>query len=240
MSSVRRSSRTKTTAASKTETTPTTLQSDSAMAAPAPEDPTVASTVLTGDDVDTPSSTAATIGSDSTHQAHEHLGTKKDQQSEASSDPDAVTTATEKVDDEVSTETPSEAQETPVSVATTDKTTEDEVEQVKEPAAGLDLPPLHTDGAHAEPPASLTSEGAEALQSHGLGHEHEQANAPETTTSETVELPTKIHHHIGKRTVDELDSNTVGDSEAQDYLAGAYKSPYRHTHKAEKVGREER
>ncbi|GJJ74040.1 hypothetical protein EMPS_06398 [Entomortierella parvispora] len=37
-----------------------------------------------------------------------------------------------------------------------------------------------------------------------------------------------------------IDSNTTQDDETQDYLAGAYKSPFRHTHKAEKVGKEER
>lgn len=36
------------------------------------------------------------------------------------------------------------------------------------------------------------------------------------------------------------DSNTVQDEEEQDYLTGAYKSPFRHTHKAEKAGKEER
>ncbi|KAF9575245.1 hypothetical protein EC968_003886 [Mortierella alpina] len=42
----------------------------------------------------------------------------------------------------------------------------------------------------------------------------------------------------GKRAVEE-DSNTIAD-ETQDYLAGAYKSPFRHTSKSEKAGKEER
>jgi len=45
-----------------------------------------------------------------------------------------------------------------------------------------------------------------------------------------------------KRSADDhtTDSNTVQDDEAQDYLTGVYKSPFRHTHKAEKAGKEER
>ncbi|KAF9962372.1 hypothetical protein BGZ72_006193 [Mortierella alpina] len=42
----------------------------------------------------------------------------------------------------------------------------------------------------------------------------------------------------GKRAVEE-DSNTIAE-ETQDYLTGTYKSPFRHTSKSEKAGKEER
>jgi len=56
-----------------------------------------------------------------------------------------------------------------------------------------------------------------------------------TEAEPTKDLETLKH---GKRTVEE-DSNTIAE-ETQDYIAGAYKSPFRHTSKSEKAGKEER
>ncbi|KAF9300856.1 hypothetical protein BGZ91_009710 [Linnemannia elongata] len=97
---------------------------------------------------------------------------------------------------------------------------------------------------------------------HGQHHEHEQhdhdqstaASVPKDIESNTAETNRHGHTHSqqspedqeGLQEVEELESTkhakrTADDQakERHDYLAGAYKSPFRHTHKVEKVGREE-
>ncbi|KAF9378162.1 hypothetical protein CPB97_009742 [Podila verticillata] len=70
---------------------------------------------------------------------------------------------------------------------------------------------------------------------HSLGgHHHSSEGRHKAGEDETIK-------HV-KRAV-EADSNTEGlavDAEAQDYLTGAYKSPFRHAHKGEQAGKEQR
>ncbi|KAF9123663.1 hypothetical protein BGX30_001319 [Mortierella sp. GBA39] len=96
---------------------------------------------------------------------------------------------------------------------------------------------------------------------HGQHHEHGQhdhdqsttASVPKDIESNTVESNRQGHgqsqHSSGDKEgfleVEELESTkhakrTADDQakERHDYIAGSYKSPFRHTHKVEKVGRE--
>jgi hypothetical protein len=93
----------------------------------------------------------------------------------------------------------------------------------------------------------------------GQHHDQDQnatGSVPEGIESNTAETNSRHGHgqkhssvdNEGLYEVEELDSSSkhakrVADDQAKerhDYLAGAYKSPFRHTHKVEKVGREER
>ncbi|KAG0213728.1 hypothetical protein BGX28_003672 [Mortierella sp. GBA30] len=81
----------------------------------------------------------------------------------------------------------------------------------------------------------------------GLGHQDMAGSSQNDIVShktddnnESIDEPEGLEAlKHGKRSVDQ-DKNTVAEEEAHDYLAGAYKSPFRHTHKAEKAGKEER
>ncbi|KAG0282625.1 hypothetical protein BGZ96_000301 [Linnemannia gamsii] len=81
-------------------------------------------------------------------------------------------------------------------------------------------------------PEEIESNTAETNR-HGYGqHLSEDKGRIEEVEGEEVEELESTKH--AKRMADDL------AKERHDYVAGAYKSPFRHTHKAEKVGREER
>ncbi|KAF9899223.1 hypothetical protein EC991_009279 [Linnemannia zychae] len=198
--------------------------------------------------------------SDSTHQSNEPTHEKSDQQLEAT-DPDVSSNSSEsstadQVKDAVGTPINSEIQgEEPVSkesgaggmLATQEETSNPEGKvhtiQLAGHFKGIPGQSKHHNHHHHND------------SEHGRHSDHDQnatTSAPKEIESNTTEANRHAHsqHSSGDRVamqeVEELDSTKHGkrtaDDQARerhDYLAGAYKSPFRHTHKVEKVGREE-
>jgi hypothetical protein len=196
--------------------------------------------------------------SDSTHLSNEATHEKSDQQLEAT-DPDISTNSSEspsidQVTDSIGTPLNSEIQE--------------EEYVSSDSGAGRMLAtqeetPYPESKAHSIRLAGHNKEVSEQSKhhhdysdfEHRHHHDHDQnatTSAPKDTESNTAETNRSSHNqHLsmnmeGIQDLEELDSTkhakrTVDDQakERHDYLAGAYKSPFRHAHKVEKVGREE-
>ncbi|KAI7818826.1 hypothetical protein BC939DRAFT_480120 [Gamsiella multidivaricata] len=204
-------------------------------------------------------STPTTTAVDSTHQATETAHAKDDQKLEAN-DSDLLQTS-----ESLPTEQLSEAATTPINNEVEEeepmKSTDHHQNEHKESEAeakGLrgdwlkqaNAATMQTEsGAHAETTGTASEPGPVPA---GGGIEEAQPIHEITATAvdpiaagpipiandktpQAEMLETNKH---AKRAV-EQDSNTVAEEE-QDYLGGAYKSPFRHTHKAEKAGKEER
>ncbi|KAF9186694.1 hypothetical protein BGZ51_009816 [Haplosporangium sp. Z 767] len=179
---------------------------------------------------------------DSTHQANEPPHEKKDQKLEAT-DPDLIPdSSSSSAVDQLG-----EAALTPV-----DNDVQEEEETKEKP---LDEQPHSHEQEHKELEPHKVSPGEhEPLQSVHLKDQtidvssdsepsnmttsssYKEAEHGSSGTMGAVEHMEAIKH--SKRGVPE-DSNTVSE-EVGDYLAGTYKSPFRHTHKSEKAGKEER
>ncbi|KAG0202680.1 hypothetical protein BGX31_003534 [Mortierella sp. GBA43] len=187
---------------------------------------------------------------DSTHQAVETAKAKQDQMLEAT-DPDVAAAADTQ---DPTTEQLTEAVTTPINVDL----------QEEEPVTEAHHRHHHHHHHHVqeetEPTTSLSSETTEHMPSgktqnsaidiqdddhvDGSGvqvplstsDELETTTTTTTNTDTTTTTPATTKH--AKRAVDD-DSNTVAE-EQLDYIAGVYKSPFRHSHKAERAGKEER
>ncbi|KAG0368249.1 hypothetical protein BGX24_002891 [Mortierella sp. AD032] len=194
--------------------------------------------------------------SDSTHQSNEAPPEKSDQQLEAT-DPDVSTNCSasstaDQVKDAVGTPINTEIQEEePVSIDSGTSGTLAIQEEDSHPESTVHSIQLagHIKGV------SGRSKHLHYNSEHEQHHNYDQnttTSAPKNVESNTPE--TNRHGHSQHSSTDkeaiqeaeELDSTkhakrTADDQakERHDYLAGAYKSPFRHTHKVEKVGREE-
>ncbi|KAF8945356.1 hypothetical protein BGZ47_002816 [Haplosporangium gracile] len=201
---------------------------------------------------------------DSTHQSSEATHEKSDQKLEAT-DPDVSTTTSDdsstvnQVNDAVSTPINSEIQEEePVSAENTDAGSDGGSLAVQEEEVNSDnkVHSIHLAG-HIKGVPGQSKQVHDSGDGQHYEHDHDQgttASVPKDIESNTAEA--NRHGHVdsqhlfgdkeGLQEVDELESTkhakrTADDQarERHDYLAGTYKSPFRHTHKAEKVGREE-
>ncbi|KAF9902238.1 hypothetical protein BX616_001996 [Lobosporangium transversale] len=178
---------------------------------------------------------------DSTHQAAETVHEKEDQKLEAN-DPDLLASNKE------TTEPSSEASTTPINnaeVQETDPARSQPAEEIKQHELEHKEPleqPI-TDGSTRGADRDVLSHKAEAdapvdPASAAIATDSQENGSSENDTKvQYVGEEHEVNKHA-KRPV-EQDSNTLAE-EAQDYSAGAYKSPFRHTHKAEKAGKEER
>ena len=223
---------------------------------------------LSQDSIPEGSSATATAveNNDSTHQAVESAHIKQDQKLEASDDPD-VMPATQ---DPATMESIIEAASTPTHLDIQEGTLSSSgggaagLLDHKEPlmskhheVVDVDALEHHHHGSSKAPDEVIlveeeeevtttttrTNDGdapvSETMSSMTHGHgEHvdpSQVPLPPSSPMEGNELGTTKH---AKRAVDE-DSNTLAE-EQHDYSAGVYKSPFRHAHKAERAGKEER
>lgn len=208
------------------------------------------------------------ISTDSTHQSAETTHEKIDQKLEAS-DPDLLTTddssTVDQVQDAVGTPINTEIrEEEPVSLDNVGSSDGElrsgslAVEEEKEEEEG-DLDNESSKIYSTQLAGHIR--GVPGQSKHRLYDEHDQDQSATGSVPEIIEsnmAETNRHGH-GQRLsedtegiqevedVEELDSTKhakrIADDQAKerhDYVAGAYKSPFRHTHKAEKVGREER
>ncbi|KAF9117523.1 hypothetical protein BGW39_002096 [Mortierella sp. 14UC] len=214
-------------------------------------------------DPDTPEQTASEASdpsSDSTHQSNEPTHEKSDQQLEAT-DPDIPTNSSEsstvdQVKDAVGTPINSEIEEEePVSTDSGTGGTLAAQEEALNSERKIHSVQL-ADHIKGVPEQSKHHYHNESEHGHDHDHDHDQnatTSAPKDVEANTTETNRHGHsqHSSGDKEamleVEELDSTkhakrTADDQarERHDYLAGAYKSPFRHTHKVEKVGREER
>ncbi|KAF9343625.1 hypothetical protein BGX34_006548 [Mortierella sp. NVP85] len=204
------------------------------------------------------SATATAVeNNDSTHQAVESAHIKQDQKLEASDDPD-VMPATQ---DPATMEAIIEAASTPINL---DIQEEGPLSSSDGGAAGLldhKEPPMSKDhevvdvdaldGSSKDPNEVILVEEeeedtttrtneedapvSETMHGHREHVDPSQVPLPPSSPMEGNGLGTAKH---AKRAVDE-DSNTLAE-EQHDYSAGVYKSPFRHAHKAERAGKEER
>ncbi|KAF9362030.1 hypothetical protein BGX26_006547 [Mortierella sp. AD094] len=179
-----------------------------------------------------PTTTSEESAVDSTHQASEHLHVKEDQKLEASES--GLST-----EESTTAEQPSEVAETVATESHENEKKESDVatlpEEGKEPINSIHLVghikgvPGHVQDSDAVQKQLVENHLKAISEDNSL-----TADAPAHQSTETVpqveELETTKH---AKRPVED-DSNTV---EEQDYSAGTYKSPFRHS---EKVGKEER
>ncbi|KAG9066528.1 hypothetical protein KI688_012436 [Linnemannia hyalina] len=220
-------------------------------------------------DTDSPDQTATyNSGStvDSTHQSSEATHEKSDQKLEAT-DPDVSATTSDdsftvdQVNNAVDTSIISEIQEEePVRTDNADAGSDggslavQEEEEESNPESKVHSIQLagHIKGVPKQVHHSDHGQHHEHTQ-----HDHDQsptASVPKDIASNTAETNRQGHGHSqhssgdkeGFQEVEELESTkhakrTADDQakERHDYTAGAYKSPFRHTHKVEKVGREE-
>lgn len=206
---------------------------------------------------------------DSTHQASEATHEKNDQRLEAT-DPDVSTTmsddstTTDQVNDAVGTPINNEIEEEePVRTNNADtgsvggSLAVHEVEEVNPENKVHSIKLVgHIQGVPGGSKQVYDSDHGQHNEYEQ--HEHDQstpASVPEDIESNTAETNRHGHGHSqhlsedkeGLQEVEELEltkhAKRTADDQAReryDYLAAAYKSPFRHTHKAEKVGREER
>ncbi|KAF9138130.1 hypothetical protein BG015_002475 [Linnemannia schmuckeri] len=201
---------------------------------------------------------------DSTHQSSEATHEKSDQKLEAT-DPDMSTTTSDdsstvdQVNDAVDTPINSEIQEEePVSADNADAGGVGGSLAIQEEEASSDNKVHsiqlvdHIKGVSGQSKQVHNSD-------HGQYHEHDHDQGTTTSVPKDIESNTAETNRHGNvhsqylsedeeelQEVEELESTKhakrMADDQARerhDYLAGAYKSPFRHTHKAEKVGREE-
>ncbi|KAF9280431.1 hypothetical protein BGZ68_007242 [Mortierella alpina] len=196
---------------------------------------------------------------DSTHQATEPPHQKRDQKLEET-DPDLMPSSTS---DSPTADQLAEAATTPINKDLQEQEqeqTESKNESSHDHDHDQDPHPAGNKDEHASGPADKEDPQETVhsihLQSHikgvpGHGHhattavedEGQDANADELNGASALSGTTEAEPGLeslkhGKRAVEE-DSNTIAE-ETQDYIAGAYKSPFRHTSKSEKAGKEER
>ncbi|KAF9942038.1 hypothetical protein BGZ67_003324 [Mortierella alpina] len=208
---------------------------------------------------DTPDGQSDSAAIDSTHQAADAPHEKQDQKLEGA-DPDLIPSATS---DSPTADQLAEAATTPIH-SDLQEQQQDQESSKKESGHDRDHDshphPADSKDEHASGPADKEDPQEPIhslhLQSHirgvpGHGHhattavdaEDNDENAEELnatdppmsgkTEDEPAEGLETLKH--GKRAVED-DSNTM----AEEYLTGAYKSPFRHTSKSEKAGKEER
>ncbi|KAI1303888.1 hypothetical protein EDD11_005294 [Mortierella claussenii] len=203
------------------------------------------------------SSPSASNGTDNTHQAAETAHVKKDQQLEAT-DPDILSAplnpaAAEQLNEAATTPINTEIQEEePMSSQQQQLSEEASVDAHNHQNSHQDVVERHVVSEEGkEPVHSVRLVGhIKGVPGHSHGQPTEQDNRKElsaldepaqsngaTVGMQSMNNEGQVKH--AKRAVDE-DTNTVAEEELQDYNAGAYKSPFRHTHKAERAGKEER
>ncbi|KAK3816652.1 MAG: hypothetical protein J3Q66DRAFT_343106 [Benniella sp.] len=214
------------------------------------------------------SATASAVeNNDSTHQAVESAHIKQDQKLEASDDPDVMPatqdpTTMESINEAASTPINLDIQEEgPLSSSGGAAGLLDHKESPMSKhheVVDVDAFEHHQHGSSKAPnevilveeeeevttTTTRTNDGdapeSETMSSmtHGHGEDVDPSQVPLPPSSSPMEengLGTTKH---AKRAVDE-DSNTLAE-EQHDYIAGVYKSPFRHAHKAERAGKEER
>lgn len=251
----RRSSRSQTKAAAAiaeaSESTSTPPQQDSAIASPH----------------DSAAATPTVSSSDATHtdQTSALHHEKKDQSLEAS-DPDVNAASTEDlVHDAVSTPINAEIESMPTEPHQDGTAEHKEADPVKDAEPMHEIHLIgHIKGVPHHHTEELKKDGEhEVKKTEAHFEHHHHATEGHHHATEGHHHATESHHHTGghhhsseshhkagedetikhvKRPV-EADSNTEGhavDAEAQDYLTGAYKSPFRHAHKGEQAGKQER
>ncbi|KAF9084351.1 hypothetical protein BGX29_002597 [Mortierella sp. GBA35] len=213
-------------------------------------------------DPTTANDTESTV--DSTHQSTSPTHEKSDQQLEATdpdiSTADASSSTVDQVKDAVGTPINSEIQEEePLTTGSEeggslavhssredDSNPEDKVHSIQlagrskkqHSVTGLDHTFDHDQGSSPKDGESNTAETNR--------HDRNQHSTSSSSLSHSSSVDKEHHGEGGLMQAEELDSTKhakrmVDDQarERHDYLAGAYKSPFRHAHKVEKVGREE-
>ncbi|KAF9544021.1 hypothetical protein EC957_000290 [Mortierella hygrophila] len=202
---------------------------------------------------------------DSTHQSSEAMHEKSDQKLEAT-DPDLTATTSDdsstidQVNNAVDTSIDSEIQEEePVRTDNADAGNDGGSLGVQEEEESNPESKVHSIqlAGHIKGVPKQVHHSDHGQRYEHRQHDHDQspaASVPKDIESNTAETNRQGHglsQHSsgdkeGSQEVEEMESTkhakrTADDQakERHDYIAGAYKSPFRHTHKVEKVGREE-